>query len=237
MVRLQAQLGQGQRAHLLLGHGHVPPEEGPVGQAGAVPRPHHRIGVDRQQDGEVGKGLPRQFRRRAGDDALVGVAQPLAHGDAHLSQPPLGQDPADVLRLGGPAGEGEDLGAALDLPHRVVAAAVGADQLGVLPGGLELGAEVGQGGDAGDGDHLVVPQQGPQPLGPAVKSGVAGEEHPHRPPGGLVHIRGDVRRGDEGDAVVPLRPGLQQAGGAHQHRAVPDGLQGLAGQGGRVAHA
>ena len=236
MVGLEPQLAHGDGPDLLLGHGDGSPLEDLVGEAGAVPGPAHRLGILCQQHGEVGKGLLRQLHRRAGDDALIGVAQLLPHRHPDLPQATAGQLLTNILRLGGSAGEGEGLGMLLDLPHGVVAAAVGADDMGILPGGAESGAEVGEGGYAGDGLHLTALQQLPELLGPAVKAGVAGEEDGHVLPL-LFDAVGDVVGGDEGHAGVALPPGLQEPGGADEHRAGLDGLPGRQGQGVRVAHA
>ena len=143
---------------------------------------------------------------------------------------------ADILGQGGPAGEEKGTAVAGDLPQGVMGPAVGADDMDVLPGDAQLGAEIGKAADARKSADLVSVQPLPQLFGAAVKAHVAREKHPHRafvhPGDGLGHL---VRR-DEGTAV-PALIGLQQPGRADEHFTLLDGRLCFQRQGGRIAHA
>ena len=114
---------------------------------------------------------------------------------------------------------------------------MGADQLHVLPVGVEPGTEIAEGGDTGDGNYLVVPQQGPQLVGSAIKPGVSRQKHPDGALPLLVDILGDIRPGDEGHTGVALLKPLQQPGSPHQGGTLLDRLQRPQSHGLRGPHA
>ena len=103
------------RPDLLLGHGHVPPQEPLVRQTGGVPGADQGAGVLCQQHRQTVKLLSGQLRRRTGDDALIRVAQTLSYGnpqeivDGTAPEALKGLPAPDRVFLGGTSGSLEEI--------------------------------------------------------------------------------------------------------------------------------
>ena len=107
----------------------------------------------------------------------------------------------------------------------------------VLIAPVEPGAEIREGGDAGNGLHLHVLYEGMELGGAGVKAHVPREEH-RRVPGKVGDGLGDVLRADEGFALS----GMVGKGGQHPRRAHDlagggNGLLPCQGEGIGVSHA
>ena len=125
------QLCQRSSAHLLLGHGHLAPDEAFVREARRTQL--RQIKVFHQKHAEWCKALPRQLCSRAVADGFRLGAKVFAHHAVGFAHTGIGQLLAQ--RGGRFSAAGEEVHRTVHhaLGHRVAGAAMGRDQLPVLP--------------------------------------------------------------------------------------------------------
>ena len=223
-VLRQAKLGEGHRPDLGLRHGHLGPEEIPVGSAGGADGVSG-AGILHQHQGKRRKGPFRQVSGGAPGDPLLGVGQIFAYDHRKMAQAVLAQGQKHVGHAPFSPHQQDGLGRVADLGNIVAGPAVDGQQPGIVPAHPRFGGEAGNGGHGGQHGGLHVLDQGQKALGAAIEARVAGHGHHHALAG----------RGAQNGFDLPGRHGvlyrLSEAGegvrdppGAYDQVRLPAGL-------------
>ena len=164
------------------------------------------MGVFDKRHAQRGIDTIRQLRRRAAHDALIRVAQPLAHIHRDVAQITLCQRTAQVVDAALAAYQRKEAAGCPHLRQNVVLPPVETHHPDILIGGPEPGAQIGQRAQTRQHRRVAALQQGQQLFRAAEEAGIAGHDHCEAAvlPVGADKVRNILRR--NGVAGVLSRP-------------------------------
>ena len=135
------------------------------------------MGVFDKRHAQRGVDTLCQLRCRAAHDALVRVAQPLAHIHRDVAQITFCQRTAQVVDAALTAHQRKEPAVCPHLRQDVALPSVEAHHPHILVGGFEAGAQIGQRAQTRQHRRVTALQQRQELFGAAEKAGVAGHDH------------------------------------------------------------